>query len=52
MGIRPNAEGSFAMTEGIFYKFAQKAHIILMSSMFLFLDEINRANITKVLGNP
>ena len=50
MGIRPNTEGSFVMTEGIFYKFAQKAHDNPDEQYVLILDEINRANITKVLG--
>lgn len=49
MGFRP--EGSdFKLTEGIFYRFCQRARNFPDKYFFFIIDEINRGNMSKILG--
>lgn len=48
-GIRLSEDGSFAVRSGIFYEFCKKAR--RSDEPFVFIiDEINRGNISKILG--
>ncbi|MEM9718657.1 MAG: AAA family ATPase [Bacteroidota bacterium] len=49
-GIRPSPEGGFERRDGIFYKFCLRAKKDPIRNYFFILDEINRANLSNVLG--
>lgn len=49
MGYRPDGEG-FKLTPGIFYEFCQRADNDRQRSYFMIIDEINRGNLSKILG--
>lgn len=49
MGYRPNDSG-FKMEEGAFYAFCKKAAADPDNDWFFIIDEINRGNISKILG--
>ncbi|MCD8300928.1 MAG: AAA family ATPase [Clostridiales bacterium] len=49
MGYRPDGD-SFKLTEGIFYSFCQKAGEDSGRKYFFIIDEINRGNLSKILG--
>lgn len=49
LGYRPDGEG-FKLMEGIFYRFCQKAADEPDKEYFFIIDEINRGNLSKILG--
>lgn len=49
MGYKPEGEG-FVLKEGVFYRFCKKAEADPERSYFFIIDEINRGNLSKVLG--
>ena len=49
MGYRP-AEKNFELRRGIFYNFCKKAESEPDKDFFFIIDEINRGNLSKILG--
>ncbi|MEX1121329.1 MAG: AAA family ATPase [Balneolales bacterium] len=48
-GLRPSRQG-FALKNGVFYNFCQKAHAHPKRKFFFIIDEINRGNLSKIFG--
>jgi hypothetical protein len=48
-GYRPNETG-FELRDGVFYEFCQKAMRELDQTYVFIIDEINRGNLSKILG--
>lgn len=49
MGYRPDGTG-FTLTDGIFYRFCQRAADDPDRPYFFLIDEINRGNLSKIFG--
>ena len=49
LGYRPDGSG-FKLTEGVFYRFCQKASNDPDREYFFLIDEINRGNLSKIFG--
>lgn len=49
MGYRPDG-AEFKLTDGIFYRFCKKAENNPEKDYFFIIDEINRGNMSKILG--
>ena len=49
MGYRP-AGADFKLTDGIFYRFCQRASNYPDKDFFFIIDEINRGNMSKIFG--
>lgn len=49
-GIRPSTNGGFERRNGIFFNFCDKARLSPDEPFVFIIDEINRGNISKILG--
>ena len=49
-GLRPAANGGFELRNGVFYQLCQAAQAHPDKAYFLIIDEINRGNLSKILG--
>jgi len=49
-GVRPSANGSFELKDGIFHAFCQRAKAHPEKNYFFIIDEINRGNLSKIFG--
>ena len=49
-GLRPTKDGHFAVKDGCFYRLCRKALANPQREYFLVIDEINRGNLSKILG--
>ena len=49
-GLRPTEGGHFAVRDGIFYRLCRRALANPLQDFFLVIDEINRGNLSKILG--
>jgi MoxR-like ATPase len=49
-GLRPTKDGHFTVKDGSFYRLCRKALANPAKEFFLVIDEINRGNLSKILG--
>jgi len=50
MGFRPNNDGNFALKNGVFYEFCETARPDSSNEYVFIIDEINRGNLSKIMG--
>lgn len=50
VGLRPTESGGFEFVEGPFYTICKKAIADPSNKYFMIIDEINRGNLSKILG--
>lgn len=50
MGYKPNKEGGFDLSYGIFYTFCKRAEADPNRNYYFIIDEINRGNLSKIFG--
>jgi hypothetical protein len=49
-GYRPDGKGGFTLRDGVFHRFCEKASLSPSHPHVLIIDEINRGNLSKILG--
>jgi hypothetical protein len=49
-GYRPDGAGGFALRDGIFHRFCEKARLSPGRNHVFIIDEINRGNLSKIFG--
>jgi hypothetical protein len=49
-GYRPDGKGGFTLRDGVFHRFCEKATLSPGSPHVFIIDEINRGNLSKILG--
>ncbi len=49
-GYRPDSEGKFKLTNGVFYNFCQRAVADPEHSYYFIIEEINRGNVSSIFG--
>lgn len=50
IGYKPNDDGGFYLRPGVFYNFCKRAQQHPDDKYFFIIDEINRGNLSKILG--
>ena len=49
-GYRPDGKGGFTLRDGVFHRFCEKANLSPGRPHVFIIDEINRGNVAKILG--
>ncbi|MCL2015397.1 MAG: AAA family ATPase [Defluviitaleaceae bacterium] len=49
-GFRPTENGNFSLKHGVFRQFCDKAKLDPANPYFFIIDEINRGNLSKIMG--
>ena len=49
-GYRPDGKGGFTLRDGVFHRFCEKAKLSPGGKHVFIIDEINRGNLSKILG--
>lgn len=49
-GFKPNGSGGFEIRDGVFYDFCKRAAADSERRYFFIIDEVNRGNISKIMG--
>ena len=49
-GFKPTEDGRFVLQDGVFYSFCEKARNDTNHNYVFIIDEINRGNLSKILG--
>ena len=49
-GYRPDGKGGFTLRDGVFHRFCEKASLSPGRPHVFMIDEINRGNLSKILG--
>jgi hypothetical protein len=49
-GYRPDGKGGFVLGDGVFHRFCEKANLSPSLPHVFIIDEINRGNLSKILG--